>query len=481
MAVSRLLTAACAAGLGLMLSFQAGRAAAPDTNLGDVAAEDVVTPVRLTVLDPEATQALQQRVAEQVHFIVRVTPGTADEAERTLRQTVAAARQDFVATLHRLGAGAAQPGAPTFTKAVLEVAGRSVPDLPIGELAPLWAKGASDEALVSALILPLRQAMTQPIVANPAEDPVPANTLVRLLPVADPDAAPTAAELDSGGKVVPSGRVISLWRAQRLVETYFPDEQEDLGKFAASFVRANAYPDPHLTAVLRARRIEGVAVNDTYEAGEVVIRKGQVIDRKAESALAELRKESLIGVLQARLDQQRSVTVELKSQTKWIVAGLAVVAAVLGAILWRLRARPKVTLLPVPADGGLGGWPPGDGDGSWRNRALAAETRAERAQAALRSGVLSWMREKVIQTLYRDRTELLSAQRRAAAEMMEFERRLKQVHAPWQQRVDAYERRIQELEREIAAVDEENRLLLGARIAAAREQLKVERERASSN
>ena len=34
-----------------------------------------------------------------------------------------------------------------------------------------------------------------------------------------------------------------------------------MGKFAASFVRINAYPAPELTEILRAKRMEGVTVN----------------------------------------------------------------------------------------------------------------------------------------------------------------------------------------------------------------------------
>ena len=91
--------------------------------------------------------------------------------------------------------------------------------------------------------------------------------------------------------------------------------------------------------------------------------------------------------------------------------------------------------------------------------------------------MLGWMREKIFQAVFRQRAELLSVQQKAEAEMQELEQRLEQLHIPLQERISAYEKRIAELEDELAAKGEENRELLGARISVAKQQLSVERER----
>jgi hypothetical protein len=121
--------------------------------------------------------------------------------------------------------------------------------------------------------------------------------------------------------------------------------------------------------------------------------------------------------------------------------------------------------------------PSGEGEDSWRSRALVAEGKAERAQQAIRSGVMAWMREKIVRTLFRQRAELLNAQQKAEAEMRELEQRLEQLHAPLQERITAYEQRIEELEKDLAAKGEENRELIGARINVARQHLNLELER----
>ena len=237
-----------------------------------------------------------------------------------------------------------------------------------------------------------------------------------------------------------------------------------------------------MTEILRARRLDGVTVNDTYEAAQVIVRQGQVIDRKALSALTAMREKSLIGTLQTKLEQEQSVAGQITNQTKWIVAGLGLVCLALILILWRLRARPSTSLVPVLANPALGSTEPmalpgGASEDAWRNRAITAEGKAERAQEAIRTGAIGWMREKIFQTLFRQRTELLTAQQKAGAEMRELEQRLEQLHTPLQERISAYEKRIEELEKDLAAKGEENRELIGARISVVKQRLTVERER----
>ena len=90
---------------------------------------------------------------------------------------------------------------------------------------------------------------------------------------------------------------------------------------------------------------------------------------------------------------------------------------------------------------------------------------------------MGWMKEKVFRTLFRQRAELLDAHHKAEAEMRELEQRLEQLHAPLQERISAYEKRIEELEQDLAAKGEANRELIGARISVARQHLNVQRER----
>jgi hypothetical protein len=115
----------------------------------------------------------------------------------------------------------------------------------------------------------------------------------------------------------------------------------------------------------------------------------------------------------------------------------------------------------------------------WRKRAFDAERRADQAQAAARAGLAphlaQMLKETVVQELAMQRRELLKAQEEAALEIAAMIRRFDSVQAPLQERLHSYEARIQELEKELSALNEENRELLKLKIEMIRRQLEVER------
>ena len=115
----------------------------------------------------------------------------------------------------------------------------------------------------------------------------------------------------------------------------------------------------------------------------------------------------------------------------------------------------------------------------WRQRALEAERRAEQAQAATRANLAPHLaqvlKETVVQELATQRRELLKAQEEAALEIAAMIHRFDAVQAPLQERLHSYETRIQELEKELTALNEENRELLKLKIDMIRRQLEVER------
>jgi hypothetical protein len=472
-------------------------AALPDYQLGDIAVEDVVTPVPLVVVNPEATEALRQNVAKQIQFIVRHSPRSAQDAEIVLRNTVALTRKKFQIRIQDglMGRSPSDSdiGSPAFTQAVAEVAREAPEDFPFDLLAPLWVQGKSDESVIKSLLQPVQEVLGQVIIDNKGEISLPANqTVVRLVPVRNLDNPPSFRDLDRATEILPAGKIISLWRARRLVETSFPAAQQSLGKFAASFVRANAMPDPQATELLRTSRLQGITANDTYSAAQTIVVRGQIIDRKALGALAAMREKSLIGTLQTKLEQQQqkapAPTPPTSNPLVWIAASLGAVFLLLLGIFWRLRARPVNTLVPVHATPELSSGTalpalPSDSPEAlaWQQRALAAEAKASRAHEAIRTGVLGWMKEKIVHTLFRQRTELLAVQQKAEAEMHELEERLEKLHTPLQDRLTAYAKRIEELEKELAVKGETNRHLLGARIIAARQQMNTDRKRFESN
>ena len=158
----------------------------------------------------------------------------------------------------------------------------------------------------------------------------------------------------------------------------------------------------------------------------------------------------------------------------WAVGGFGLVLGLLLVLLRRVGAVQKNTLLPV-----LARQPEqlAAGDEAWRDRALVAEARVEQARQTVKAGFLSWMRERLVSGLFQQRAQLLSSQQNAEAEMRALDERLERLHAPLQERIAAYEERIVELEKDLAAKGAENRELIKAKISLAKQHLSVERER----
>jgi hypothetical protein len=116
---------------------------------------------------------------------------------------------------------------------------------------------------------------------------------------------------------------------------------------------------------------------------------------------------------------------------------------------------------------------------AWRKRAFDAERRADQAQAAARASLAPHLaqvlKETVVQELATQRRELLKAQEEATLEIAAMITRFDSVQAPLQERLHSYEARIQELEKELTVLNEENRELLKLKIEMIRHQLEVER------
>jgi len=465
-------------------------AATPDYQLGDVAVADVITPVPLLVVNPEATEGLRRKLAEPVLLIVRYNPQRANDAEAELRSVVTQARRHFLAFIQEELLGRAPTeadrGSPAYTRAIAEVTRESRRDLPVAQLASLWVLGIPDETFLVTLVEPLREVMSTPIVGDDQAAGLSSHKEVRVVPVRSLLAPPRAKDIEAAGQNLPREKIITRDHAQWLLENRLGSHDAGLGKFAAAFVRENAAPDPGTTELLRAQQTGGITATDEYAAAQIVVHAGQTIDRKALNALAVMREKTLISTLQNQLEQPTVAISKMERQTTWILAGVAGVFLLLIAVLWRLRARPSKSLIALATEHPFeraesATFSNNAPDPVWRKRALAAEAKAARAHEAIRAGVLGWMREKIVQALSSQRTQLLLVQHKAEAEMRELEQRLDQLHAPLQERMLAYEKRIQELESALADKQEETRHLITAQLALARRKLSADRFRYEVN
>lgn len=468
--------------------------------LGDVATQEVITPVAFTVINPEATEALQEKEALKVPVVIRFRAQTADEAEAALRAAFKSAHSNFTDTLYRTMKGRAVSvrsiDTPLFKRAV-ESTRKQTKGFPLlDELAPLWARDESGADKENELAAKLRAILSQPIIARRLAEGINTGNSFRIITVLDWNHFPTMDEATNSGRVVKGNQVRTLPTVRnQLLTNSVTEAQQASAKFISRFLTTNSAPDMELTRLLRARQVEGLAATDSYEAAQVIVRAGQVIDRKTLAALTMLREKTAIGRLQNKLStqeeiarqqaaeiqkvtdsqqvaalQQETAATQNKRLLLWIAIGFGVVVGMLILILRRIRSHKTTSLLPALTN-------PGDSDSNWRERAITAEATAEQARHAMKGGFLYWMGQRLIKGLTHQRAELLSSQQLAEAEMHGLEKRLEQLHTPLQERISAYEKRIGELEKDLAVKGEENRELIRAKIVLAKQQLTLERER----
>jgi len=174
----------------------------------------------------------------------------------------------------------------------------------------------------------------------------------------------------------------------------------------------------------------------------------------------------------------------------WIFGALGVIIGLLAGLMLMFRRQPPATttaLITTPsALPAVSGSAPGSAPAStdeWRQRAIAAEVVAAQQAQILSQKVgpelTEFAKQALVQGLYTQRNTLMETQRRAQTVLQELEDRLSELNLPLQERIQAYEKRITELEKELENRSGEVRELTRATLLLVRQKLEKERERSA--
>ena len=117
----------------------------------------------------------------------------------------------------------------------------------------------------------------------------------------------------------------------------------------------------------------------------------------------------------------------------------------------------------------------------WQQRALAAEQKVEKANDAIRDGLMTylaeWLKQKLFRKLIADRAQLLESQQVATVRALAVDERLSRLEVQIQQQNQAYEQRIERLTQELAVTKEESRALIRAQITQIKSEMEAARAR----
>lgn len=480
----------------------------PEYEIGETAKVDVVTPVRLVVMDPEATEKLRQQEATRTPAIFRFDTNVAARAEPVWRSALTNNQRKFLDALEvRFNQRQidVQMDAVEFERlvAVFQRQNRSAPLST--NLARLWASGESAEPLLQELGSKFRSIQTNFIRA----DGSPASSKIGPIRIvtATPDDPPLDLEtVNQRAITVARTNVHNLSAARRQLQNALSGDLQVFGRFLAGFVRTNCFFEQELTEQIRERRTSSIFVTQTYEPGQPIVRSNELVTAGTKAALTELktrllandghpRQETAFGALQAG----RSSTLELGISNAalrsnlppwWLWAPAAAGLLCLAGVWFYRRSthQPSLAIVPTPS-------------GSTQALQLAPDNSAiacpscsqtivlsiksvdavpsdapdGKLKAALLPHMARWLAHKLFRRVMWHRVYLMETQRRAEMEVAEMENRLAQMHAPLQQRLKAYETRINELQDELAAAREENRQLIKAQIDLMQKKLDAER------
>jgi hypothetical protein len=104
---------------------------------------------------------------------------------------------------------------------------------------------------------------------------------------------------------------------------------------------------------------------------------------------------------------------------------------------------------------------------------------------AVRAGLIAnlsrWLKQKLVQQLVSDRAQLLATQQAAALKVLAVDERLAKIERQIQQRKEEYERRIDDLLKELIIAKEENRELIRAKIALVKAEMEKARLKAGQH
>ena len=441
-----------------------------------------MTPIQLVVIDPEDTAALKQKEALRVPVICRYYTNAGEQVETEFRAAFASTRSNFLNAVElafktrELAAPAV--ATPKFHRVTISFQ-RQNQGFPLStNLAAIWAVVESDREYQAALAARLREAMSHPIRAGALpQEAKPLSYNVRLVPMWDWNEPLSLEMADARGLSVRRTNLFTLKRARDRLQESFPSADLPLAKFLASFLKTNVIIDVELTRENRVRRTEPLWAADRYEAGQMLVKRGQTIDKKVKAALDLLREKTALGSLEQQLQADRLQARRRQARDRWMLAGSSALFLALLAGVWRL-ARPKkpVSLLPARVsyfdeNGALVISCPTCSETIVVPNVGPEALPAPHVHERLLPHLVHMLKDAFVRKLITQRSDLLDMQQKAAADIAEMEERLAKIHAPLQERLRAYEQRISELEKELAQKGEENRELIKAKIQIAREHL----------
>ena len=454
--------------------------------IGDLAREDICTPVQLLVIDSKRTEELRKSETPRLPAYFRFNTNAVDDPQARLLAAFATMRELFQSELRseygQKSITQEETRDARFTQFRTSFASRHTAFPLTTELAQQWAMGRAGSGVLLSWDGKLRQTMALYIRPNNLPAEASYSPQVRILTnhfVAEPVELAVAEE---ESVLVPRKNMVTVAQARESLSRKFPANQQAVAAFVGQLVVDNCVYDKKLTELSRAPRLAALWEGDRYSPGQVIVRAGEPVTDRIKAALDEL---AIAAPPQAPAPAPQVVFVTPPVKPPYLFYGsgvLLLLCLICVVVSWRfLFATRKVNaLIPFPNGGVVDRATLSGPDEKWLDRALIAEQRARElavdARSALVPKFLQWLKSQGVQSLIAQREELLSTQKLAELELARLEQMLAEMQAPIEERIKAYEHRIAELEQALKAKGEESHELIETMIRLTRQKLESERQ-----
>lgn len=443
----------------------------PQYKVGETARVEVVAAVGFVAIDPEKTAELKLKGSERVPVIYRLDTNAAAAALTSLQDAFISNRQYFVVRLqskfNRHVLDDRDLNGDRFAKflASYQSSHRAFPLS--SNMACAWARGESDSEWTGPFEEKLRDAMAHFI--RPEDRPAEAKIgwQVKLVP-SDASSALSMNQVERTRAVARSNVIALLKFRSEFAKQFLPEEKYSM-RFLSAFIQPTCIPEGELTREFREKAMAGLSSAIKYEPGDVIVRPGDLVNAATKAALDEYRAKLALlrGPAAATAATFSAPPNATSSIPQWVWMSSALLAVIAALFFWLRGRRQTAALTLVPDSLGQDAVAALRDDPVIRDRLLAHLTRL--------------MGQSIVRRLFAQRGQLIATQNVATAQTTEIEQRLEKVQSDMQERFTAYERRIAELEKELSAAEEQNRDLIRAKIAIARQELEAERARRGVN
>lgn len=107
----------------------------------------------------------------------------------------------------------------------------------------------------------------------------------------------------------------------------FPAEETSIARYLASFLKPNCVMEAELTRELRAERTSKLLVAERYEAGQLIVKRGQTVNRKIKAALEQLPDSNADTPPLPSAPPPPASGLEKQPKNSWILGGSAAAGA----------------------------------------------------------------------------------------------------------------------------------------------------------